>query len=144
MKKFTVGFVFDQNLKNVLLMHKDRPDWQAGKVNGIGGKFDVGEESLDCMMREAKEESDLDTDKDKWVFLGNMYTDMVHLDVYAYVHDDLSRAKTMTSEEVEIFSVANLPSNMLSNLRWLIPMAVDKIENQEFEPFKIKMKEKYR
>jgi 8-oxo-dGTP diphosphatase len=144
MKKFTVGFLFDEDLKNVLLMHKDRPDWQVGKINGIGGKFDIGEESLDCIVREVKEESDLDTDKDKWVFLGNMYTDMVHLDIYAYVYGDLSHAKTMTTEKVEAFPVSNLPSNILSNLRWLIPMAVDKLENHEFEPFKIKMKEKYK
>lgn len=143
MKKFTVGFMFDENLENVLLIHKNRPEWQMGKINGLGGKFEEGEESLDCIAREIKEESGLDTDKDKWVFIGNMYNDKLLLDIYAYVHSGLDSKKSLTDEELEIFPVNKLPKNIISNLSWLIPMAIDKVKNGEFEPFKIKVKEKY-
>lgn len=54
--RFTLGFVLADG-KYVYLMRKDHPDFQAGKLNGVGGKLEPGETFADCMAREAVEES---------------------------------------------------------------------------------------
>jgi hypothetical protein len=36
---YVVGFLFRNNLSEVALIKKDRPAWQAGHLNGIGGKL---------------------------------------------------------------------------------------------------------
>ncbi|WP_300288435.1 NUDIX domain-containing protein [uncultured Desulfovibrio sp.] len=38
-------------------MRRDHPEFQAGKLNGMGGKLEPGETLLDCMAREAVEEA---------------------------------------------------------------------------------------
>ena len=44
--EYTLGFVFDRDLQHVLLIQKQRPAWQAGKFNGIGGKLEAGEHTI--------------------------------------------------------------------------------------------------
>jgi hypothetical protein len=36
--KYVLGFMFDEELRNVALIRKIKPKWQEGKWNGIGGK----------------------------------------------------------------------------------------------------------
>jgi hypothetical protein len=58
-QEYTVGFIFDPRFEIVALMRKNRPAWQAGKLNGIGGKFEAVDNNNPrvCMLREAKEEA---------------------------------------------------------------------------------------
>ena len=37
LKKWVVGFIFNSDMDHVLLINKNRPDWQIGFLNGIGG-----------------------------------------------------------------------------------------------------------
>ena len=60
-KTYTVGFIFDSTLEEVALMEKTHPEWQKGKLNGIGGKVEDGEIVISCMIREAEEETGLKT-----------------------------------------------------------------------------------
>ena len=39
-KYYVLGFLFSPDCKRVALIIKNRPDWQAGFLNGIGGKID--------------------------------------------------------------------------------------------------------
>lgn len=55
MRKYVVGFLFWKDW--VLLLIKNKPDWQAGKLNGIGGKVEPGENFLAAMVREWNEET---------------------------------------------------------------------------------------
>jgi 8-oxo-dGTP pyrophosphatase MutT (NUDIX family) len=57
MKRYVVGFCFDFNHENVLLICKNRPDWQAGRLNGLGGKIEDGESPLTAVGREFAEET---------------------------------------------------------------------------------------
>ena len=64
---FTIGFAFDRALDSVLLIKKLRgPSFNIGKLNGIGGKFNVGEGIRDCMRREFEEETSVITASQDW------------------------------------------------------------------------------
>ncbi len=135
-QQYTLGFIFNEALDHVVLMHKAKPEWQAGKLNGIGGKVEEGEDHLSCMVREAKEETNLETRHGDWVFLGEMGSDGWGMQVFTLTHiGDMQAIQSMEAEKVEWFPVAALPDNVLGNLYWLVPLAIDKIKNQEFKKF---------
>lgn len=56
-RRYVLGFLFSEDGSRVLLIWKNRPAWQAGKLNGIGGKIEDGEQPLDAMKREFVEET---------------------------------------------------------------------------------------
>lgn len=55
-----VGFRFSPDLQTVCLIEKLKPDWMAGKLNGVGGKVEPGESAGEAMRREFREEAGLD------------------------------------------------------------------------------------
>jgi 8-oxo-dGTP pyrophosphatase MutT (NUDIX family) len=55
--RYVVGFLFSEDESRVLLVWKNRPAWQDGKLNGVGGKIEAGETPLQAMEREFKEET---------------------------------------------------------------------------------------
>lgn len=139
MKKYTLGFVFNKNLDHVLLMHKNRPDWQAGKINGLGGKLEEGEDGVSCIQREVKEESGLDIEKDNWVYAGVLYSESFHMEVLCSTHEgNMEDAKTLEDEEIEWFQIESLPKNTIDNLYWLVHITLDKIKNNKVETFNVR------
>lgn len=58
---YTVCYLFDGNLENVLLATKDRTDFK-GLKNGVGGKIEPHENSYASALREIYEEAGLATD----------------------------------------------------------------------------------
>ena len=136
MTRFTNGFIFSPDLTRVLLIHKNRPDWMKGKLNGIGGKLEDGESMLQCIVREIHEETGLDTAESEWVRLGDLGSDDWQMDVFTMRHTGKeSDARTMEDEEVEWFDVAALPNTVMSNLPWLIALAIDKLSSDELDTF---------
>lgn len=55
--RYVLGFVFNHDASKVLLIQKNRPAWQAGKFNGLGGKIEGQESPLLAMVREFREET---------------------------------------------------------------------------------------
>lgn len=72
MTRMCLGFCFNPADNTVLLMRKNRPDWQAGKLNGVGGHVNDGETSRDAMVREFKEETDCAMPDFLWEQVGRM------------------------------------------------------------------------
>lgn len=54
-RKIDEGGAYD----DVLLVHKNKPDWQKGRLNLVGGKVEEGEDAITCAVRELKEETGL-------------------------------------------------------------------------------------
>ena len=108
------------------MITKNRPDWQAGKLNGIGGKIEEGETELQAMVRECAEECGLQTDESDWKYflkvehLGNV------IYFYSYIFEgDKSVFRQLTDEKIGWYQVKDLPDNTMLNLRWGIPLAIE-------------------
>lgn len=141
MKKYTLAFIFNNVMDRVLLVHKLSPEWQAGKLNGVGGKIEEGEDNLTCIVREVREETGLVTQSDEWIYLGEMASNNWQMYVFTLVYKgNSSDARSADKEEVEWFDMKALPPNAINNLTWLIPLAIDRIKNQEIGDFLVRYK----
>jgi 8-oxo-dGTP pyrophosphatase MutT (NUDIX family) len=60
------GFMINPETEEVLLIRKNRPDFQAGKWNGIGGKIEPNESRNAAMVREFREETGVETNTSDW------------------------------------------------------------------------------
>ena len=132
MKRYSFGFIFTPSFDRVLLIHKIKPDWQNGKINGIGGKIEENESPLTCVTREVKEESNLSIPEKKWIYIANLKSNDFFTEVFACVYkEDINNAKSLEVEQIEWFPTSKLPSNLMNNLYWLIPLSIDKLKHDE-------------
>ena len=124
-----LGFAFSRFGSVVLLIRKSRPEWQAGKLNGIGGKIEPGETPLDAMVREFREETGLSTSPEHWRpflrYVPGEHGTAIHCFSTAAV--PLSEARQVTDEEVRTGNIGDLlgsgNSGLVPSVRWLLPMA---------------------
>ena len=139
MRKYVLGFIFNEDLTKVLLINKVRPNWQAGKNNGIGGKIEKDETPHEAMIRETKEESNIDTEYWSWLHVGNMSGIDWDVVIYTTKYDGAEYdAESVTDEKIEWFEVENLPTEALYNLAWLVPLALDKLKSRSLLSIDIK------
>ncbi len=121
----TLGFIFSPDFKRVLLIHKNRPANQAGKVNGIGGKCEGDEAFIDCMSREVREETGLNIPNQKWTFVGDITAPHWEINIFATSIDKTATPTSVTDEQIKWYPVNNLPPECISNLTWLIPLSLN-------------------
>jgi len=127
MKAYCCGFLFDGE-NNVLLVRKNRPAWQAGRLNGIGGKVEPGENPAEAMVREFREETGLAIPLAAWrefcVLSGDNgdFPYAVHFFAATASHTGF---RSMTDEEIVQADADGLPPHVLPGLRWLVPLAKD-------------------
>lgn len=130
MKKYCCGFMFNDDYSEVLLIRKNKPEWQQGKLNGIGGKLEEGETYRCAMVREFAEETGVYTEIDAWSHVCDLSGDDWCVSFW-WSTGDLSVAKSMTDEQVCLEKTRNLPSNIIPNLKWLIPLAMDRTTDND-------------
>jgi 8-oxo-dGTP pyrophosphatase MutT (NUDIX family) len=105
MKTYCLGFVFSLARDAVLLIEKRRPAFQAGLLNGIGGKREDGETAVAAMARECAEETGLVLPEAAWVARGQM-GDGVHYHVAVFeATADLTLAQSLTDEPVQAWAL---------------------------------------
>lgn len=137
--EYVAGFLFDDHRQRVLLIEKQRPEWQKGLFNGVGGKIEADETPIEAMRREFYEETGfafrlwnhfatLQGEKDiRWkvhFFCG--------FDTHTLVSIKDDRRPTKTDERLFVFYLDQLRAGLaktIPNLHWLIPMALSM--NQE-------------
>lgn len=56
-RRYVLGFIFNSDMTQVLLIQKNRTERQKEKWNGIGGKVEPGETPHQAMVREGNEEA---------------------------------------------------------------------------------------
>jgi len=144
MKNYTLGFMFSENKQEVLLIQKDRLEWQAGKLNGIGGKQEPNDStSLDTQIREFKEETGIDTKISDWELFciidstetenktGTKIGSTYRIYCYKAFNNSLYDARVVETEIPMVLDLFNPEREdhikyfpILPNVNWLIPMAL--------------------
>ena len=130
---YTLGFLFSFDKQQVALIRKNRPDWQKGRLNGIGGHVEAGETSLQCMGREFSEEVEYPSlYKTEWRQFATMESSDFTVDCFASL-GDLSCIKAKTDEGIEVIKLEDITplrrKDMIENLPCLISLAIDFIED---------------
>lgn len=144
MKEFVVGFAFTGiNERDLLMVKKNRPEWQAGKFNGVGGHVEEGETMLEAMAREFYEETGIESTPAKWlrvctlVFpearIGFFRSNVAWNLAFEATNPQLYGKEFPTDEPVCLMSYDRLPHNMIPNLKWIIPMAKH-LDLKEYNP----------
>ena len=119
---YVVGFMFDSSEREVLLLSKTRPQWQIGKLNGVGGHIEEGESPLQAMRREFAEEVGIEhVDWREYCVLGDCRDWSIH---FFWTVGPIWDAQPLGDERPAIARVDDLPTTVIPNLRWLIPMAL--------------------
>lgn len=130
---YTAAFLFNHNRSQVALIKKARPEWQKGNLNGIGGHIEEGETPESCNVREFEEETGLVTTQDQWRKFAIIQGDgfIVHFFECSrpYEASEIEIQHTDDAEPVDWYpsnlEVWGVPLKVISNLRWLIPLACD-------------------
>lgn len=132
LQRYVAGFLFQQvnwHCENqVALVLKAKPAWQAGHWNGIGGKIEDGEASANAMRREFYEETGSHAGG-WWRHYATLYGPRASVDFYAnsvwsYAAPFLPETNDV-GEPLQWWPVSRLPK-VIGNLRWLVPMALDR------------------
>lgn len=122
--EYTVGFIFTQNQEKVLLILKDRPTWQAGLWNGVGGKLEEHENLTECISREVKEETDIFIPKESWKTVGTIHGKNWRVTIFTAVVEKESEPIQKTTEKPQWHAIATLPHNIVPNLSTIIPACI--------------------
>jgi len=130
--EYALGFLFDEWARTfsdglgdgtVALITKNRPDWQAGKMNGIGGHIEKGENPQEAMVREFEEETRVKFED--WDYKIRYEGEDFVLHIFSGFSTDNWKIQTKTDEDVSIEDLALLPDNIIYNLNWMIPLLLD-------------------
>jgi len=127
-KKYVVGFLFNATQEFVCLIEKQRPDWQKGRLNGVGGHIEDGEKPIGAMNREFFEETGPCASWRQFCFIhGSTY------ELYCFtsrIHT--GTPKTTTDEKIDWYSTDRLPNNIIGSfkLKSTAPLATFRPMNQ--------------
>lgn len=128
-REWVVGFLFDTDAEWVMLIRKNRPEWQKGKLNGVGGKVEPGESIRQAMVREFQEEAAVRVGSD-WEHFASLTWEegVVHFFRAFAPLAILDSCRTVTDESVERHRTHTLAmpgpgrDNVTPNLLWLVPL----------------------
>ena len=127
MMRVVVGIITD-NEEILLLLKKNNPDWQKGLYNGIGGKVELNTTPLETIIKKCQEE--LGVNISNWIELDSEISSSGIEIVYFLTtlnEGEIKKLQSQTDERAELFSINNLPTNILQDLKI-------QIERQFFKP----------
>lgn len=119
---YVAGFRIDPEARTVVLIRKGKPEWQKGRLNGVGGKIEPTEVAPYAMRREFREEAGVDiADWDMFAVVQGLWGSVSFLRSFG----PTSGVRTMESEPIEVHDLERVPwDQCLPNLSWLLPLAL--------------------
>lgn len=137
---YCLGFLFDPLLEEVLLIRKNRgPETLIGKLNGLGGKCNTKENPAKAMEREFIEESNIFIPQSDWIKVCNIEVNGSIIYTYSKSSMDIYNYSQMESEEIGVYNLKHLFNelNYVPNLRWIIPMCLNKLTNKDSNSYQV-------
>ena len=92
------GFLFNPEKNQVVLIKKNRPDFQKGLFNGVGGKVENGEFCIQAMEREFYEEAGVVITN--WNYFCKLEGDNYIIFFYYAISDKFDSVYSVTDEEI--------------------------------------------
>jgi 8-oxo-dGTP diphosphatase len=128
-KQGVIGFLYNLTGDSVALIKKNKPEWQKGLLNGIGGQVEEDESPKAAMIREFHEEAGLKI----WDWQCFCVVKFPDYELYCYrSFGDLSKVKTMTAEVIELHHLSAIHRlETIPNLKWIVPLGADKDSKAE-------------
>jgi len=124
---YCLGFCFDADRHNVVLIRKLRPPRHRGLLNGVGGKVNDNERPVHAMKREFLEETGVLVEE--WDPFGLITARDGMIMIFKSFTDDMRRAETKTDEAVVLMHVtevaASPPSLFVTHVPGIIQMALN-------------------
>lgn len=103
--RYALGFMFSSDRSRVALIRKLTPAWQAGLLNGIGGKIEPGESPAQAMAREFAEEAGPATDASEWELFARLGDPRFEVHAFRMFSDRVDACESLTAERVEIIQI---------------------------------------
>lgn len=126
MMKYVNGLLFSPDCTQVALIQKNKPAWQAGKWNGVGGKLEDNETWAQCMSREFEEETGVHIPEGDWEHTVTLFNDEFECRFFRAFSDKIFETRTVETEHVSLWDLDRLQDcPMIENLAWLIPFQLD-------------------
>jgi len=130
-KNYTVGILFNPDLTQVVLISKNRPEWQKGLLNFPGGHMESSESQCTCVSREFKEECCLDIPVSDWKLIGEITNPGTIQSPYPYnvfvltaiYKPEYGRLDMGEDQKVDWYTIKHLNNPRITNIDWLIEFA---------------------
>lgn len=127
-KRYVVGFLFTPDKQKVVLIKKNKPDWQKGRWNGVGGKLEPGELWEDAMCREFNEETGVTIPGWDWKHTVTLFNDGFECWFFCAFSEAAEKVRTQEEEEVALLEMRDVICGyvpVIDNLYWLLPLQLD-------------------
>lgn len=144
-REWVVGFLYDMAGDRVVLIRKNRPEWQKGRLNGVGGKLEADDDSLEsAMVREFREETGVTVIS--WQHFARLTWEegVVHFFRSFAAPVIVDSCQTMTDEAIEVHhihmllapgpvrdGVATHAQRVTPNLLWLVPLGAHRWDDYD-------------
>lgn len=145
MIEYVAGFLFSEDLTHVMLIKKEKPDWQKGLYNAVGGKIEKNETALQAINREVLEETGvtgidwklstiLSSEEKEEYYIPFVdirgRTAVAERPVWRVrffegFSDNIYNCESKTDEQVDLFLTDDLPFNKINNIDLLIQIALN-------------------
>lgn len=124
---YVCGLVYGPD-NTVVLIKKNRPDWQKGYLNGVGGKVEVNETPLDAMVREFNEECGVVIKEWKHFLTFEIGNATVYWFTFHFLENYLP-VRSLTDEVADYHSLNDYErtDKCVRDLGWILPMGLNSV-----------------
>jgi 8-oxo-dGTP diphosphatase len=125
--KYVLGLAFDMERTTLAVIEKKTgPACNVGKLNGVGGKVEAGEDYLGAMEREFLEETGVLVPALDWGYKGSFYGVGWRVAVFVTFTDMIWNCKTVEDEPILFAPVESVRGDRYTkNLPRLVDMCLD-------------------
>lgn len=131
---YVVAFLFNEKTDKVWLIEKQKPAWQKGCLNGIGGKIEEGEAPLTACARELNEEAGITIDE-KYLHevgvMSGLNNDDTGFKVHIFTAVTDQQLRTMEEEKINLYQIDRVKLvNHIENVPMLIEACLYKMNGK--------------